>query len=222
MKAWRSQAPAQSITAGTRWTRDLDQSIWNSTQSFSTGHLASHWSPHFCKAVTFLCTAASVTSGSLTFCLPEFQWCFLSLFILVILLHCHFENRDMWLCSIHIFNWNFSKFLILSVFYALFGCVFSLTPLWRAYVPLSPGCRTGEAKLTKGFHLAARFIIHTVGPKYKSRYRTAAESSLHSCYRNVLQLAKYGPYSLGRACHTLSHALVWQWPPAVEVTFGRI
>lgn len=50
------------------------------------------------------------------------------------------------------------------------------------------GCRTGEAKLTKGFNLAARFIIHTVGPKYKSKYRTAAESSLYSCYRNVLQL----------------------------------
>ncbi|KAL1774006.1 ganglioside-induced differentiation-associated protein 2 [Sigmodon hispidus] len=52
------------------------------------------------------------------------------------------------------------------------------------------GCRTGEAKLTKGFNIAARFIIHTVGPKYKSRYRTAAERSLYSCYRNVLQLAK--------------------------------
>lgn len=52
------------------------------------------------------------------------------------------------------------------------------------------GCRTGEAKLTKGFNLAARYIIHTVGPKYKSKYRTAAESSLYSCYRNVLQLAK--------------------------------
>ncbi|XP_028936068.1 ganglioside-induced differentiation-associated protein 2 isoform X1 [Ornithorhynchus anatinus] len=52
------------------------------------------------------------------------------------------------------------------------------------------GCRTGEAKLTKGFNLAARFIIHTVGPKYKSRYRTAAESSLYSCYWNVLQLTK--------------------------------
>ncbi|KAM6978987.1 ganglioside-induced differentiation-associated protein 2 [Tautogolabrus adspersus] len=51
------------------------------------------------------------------------------------------------------------------------------------------GCRTGEAKLTKGFNLAARFIIHTVGPKYKSKYRTAAESSLYSCYRNIMQLA---------------------------------
>uniref|UniRef100_A0A3P8ZJQ9 Macro domain-containing protein n=1 Tax=Esox lucius TaxID=8010 RepID=A0A3P8ZJQ9_ESOLU len=52
------------------------------------------------------------------------------------------------------------------------------------------GCRTGEAKMTKGFSLAARFIIHTVGPKYKAKYRTAAESSLYSCYRNVMQLAK--------------------------------
>uniref|UniRef100_A0A4W4F570 Macro domain-containing protein n=1 Tax=Electrophorus electricus TaxID=8005 RepID=A0A4W4F570_ELEEL len=52
------------------------------------------------------------------------------------------------------------------------------------------GCRTGEAKMTEGFRLAARFIVHTVGPKYKARYRTAAESSLYSCYRNVLQLAK--------------------------------
>uniref|UniRef100_A0A8C5MMF4 Ganglioside induced differentiation associated protein 2 n=1 Tax=Leptobrachium leishanense TaxID=445787 RepID=A0A8C5MMF4_9ANUR len=51
-------------------------------------------------------------------------------------------------------------------------------------------CRTGEVKLTKGFNLAARYVVHTVGPKYKSRYRTAAESSLYSCYRNVLQLAK--------------------------------
>ncbi|XP_019963323.1 ganglioside-induced differentiation-associated protein 2 [Paralichthys olivaceus] len=51
------------------------------------------------------------------------------------------------------------------------------------------GCRTGEAKLTKGFSLAARFIIHTVGPKFKSKYRTAAESSLYSCYRNIMQLA---------------------------------
>lgn len=51
------------------------------------------------------------------------------------------------------------------------------------------GCRTGEVKVTKGFNLAAWFIIHTVGPKYKTKYRTAAESSLFSCYRNILQLA---------------------------------
>ncbi|XP_061493857.1 ganglioside-induced differentiation-associated protein 2 [Rhineura floridana] len=63
-------------------------------------------------------------------------------------------------------------------------------PDLRAELQKLKGCRTGEAKLTKGFNLAARFIIHTVGPKYKNRYRTAAESSLYSCYRNILQLAK--------------------------------
>ncbi|XP_053184492.1 ganglioside-induced differentiation-associated protein 2 [Scomber japonicus] len=62
-------------------------------------------------------------------------------------------------------------------------------PELRDELPKLKGCRTGEAKLTKGFNLAARFIIHTVGPKYKAKYRTAAESSLFSCYRNILQLA---------------------------------
>ncbi|XP_064167730.1 ganglioside-induced differentiation-associated protein 2 [Anguilla rostrata] len=63
-------------------------------------------------------------------------------------------------------------------------------PELRDELPKLKGCRTGEAKMTKGFSLAARFIVHTVGPKYKAKYRTAAESSLHSCYRNVMQIAK--------------------------------
>jgi len=44
-------------------------------------------------------------------------------------------------------------------------------------------CRTGEAKITQGFNLPARHIIHTVGPKYNLRYKTAAETALYSCYR---------------------------------------
>ncbi|XP_072036889.1 protein GDAP2 homolog isoform X2 [Amphiura filiformis] len=52
------------------------------------------------------------------------------------------------------------------------------------------GCRTGEAKLTKGYQLPARFVIHTVGPRYNIKYKTAAESALYNCYRNVLMLAK--------------------------------
>ena len=50
-------------------------------------------------------------------------------------------------------------------------------------------CRTGEAKLTKGYNLAARYVIHTVGPRYNTKYKTAAESALFMCYRNVLQLS---------------------------------
>ncbi|XP_067123073.1 protein GDAP2 homolog [Centruroides vittatus] len=51
-------------------------------------------------------------------------------------------------------------------------------------------CRTGEAKLTKGYNLPARYVIHTVGPKYNVKYQTAAESALFSCYFKVLQIAR--------------------------------
>lgn len=52
------------------------------------------------------------------------------------------------------------------------------------------GCRTGEAKITHGHNLPARHIIHTVGPRYNVKYRTAAESALHSCYRSSMELVK--------------------------------
>lgn len=51
-------------------------------------------------------------------------------------------------------------------------------------------CKTGEAKITKGFDLPARYVIHTVGPKYNSKYHTAAESALYSSYSKVLQLTR--------------------------------
>ncbi|KAF9406600.1 hypothetical protein HW555_013086, partial [Spodoptera exigua] len=47
-------------------------------------------------------------------------------------------------------------------------------------------CRTGEVVVTPGFGLRCRHIIHTVSPKYVPKYHTAAETSLHNCYRNVL------------------------------------
>ena len=52
------------------------------------------------------------------------------------------------------------------------------------------GCRTGEAKITKGYNLPARFVIHTVGPIYFEHTPFEAESLLTSCYENSLNLAK--------------------------------
>ena len=52
------------------------------------------------------------------------------------------------------------------------------------------GCRTGEAKITKGYNLPARFVIHTVGPIYYEHKPEEAEALLTSCYENSLKLAK--------------------------------
>jgi len=51
------------------------------------------------------------------------------------------------------------------------------------------GCKTGEAKITGGWLLKAKYVIHTVGPKYKPDDAKCAEK-LFSCYINSLELAK--------------------------------
>src|ERR1700733_618311 len=50
------------------------------------------------------------------------------------------------------------------------------------------GCVTGQARITRGYRLAARWIIHTVGPVWKGGERGEAEL-LASCYENSLKLA---------------------------------
>ena len=52
------------------------------------------------------------------------------------------------------------------------------------------GCRTGEAKISKGYKLPARFVIHTVGPVYYEHTPAEAEKLLTSCYEKSLNLAK--------------------------------
>ncbi len=49
-------------------------------------------------------------------------------------------------------------------------------------------CPTGEARITPGFRLPARFVIHTVGPVYRDG-RHGEEEKLAACYRNSLSLA---------------------------------
>lgn len=50
------------------------------------------------------------------------------------------------------------------------------------------GCRLGEAKITRGYRLPARFVIHTVGPIWRGGKHGESET-LANCYRNSLQLA---------------------------------
>jgi O-acetyl-ADP-ribose deacetylase (regulator of RNase III) len=50
------------------------------------------------------------------------------------------------------------------------------------------GCRPGEAKITRGYSLPARFVIHTVGPIWAGGNRGEPET-LADCYRNSLRMA---------------------------------
>jgi O-acetyl-ADP-ribose deacetylase (regulator of RNase III) len=52
------------------------------------------------------------------------------------------------------------------------------------------GCQTGEAKLTKGYNLPAKYVIHTVGPIYGNENGKEAEL-LADCYKNSLSLAAH-------------------------------
>lgn len=51
------------------------------------------------------------------------------------------------------------------------------------------GCKTGDAKLTRGYRLPARFIVHTVGPVWRGGQQGEPEL-LASCYRRSVQVAR--------------------------------
>ncbi len=50
------------------------------------------------------------------------------------------------------------------------------------------GCKTGQAKITKGYKLPAKWVIHTVGPVWQGG-KKGEDGFLAACYRNSLELA---------------------------------
>ena len=63
------------------------------------------------------------------------------------------------------------------------------------------GCKTGQAKITKGYRLPARFVIHTVGPKWRGGDH-GERQLLYSCYMESLKLA------LANGCASVAFPLI--------------
>ena len=64
------------------------------------------------------------------------------------------------------------------------------------------GCKTGQAKITKGYNLKARHVIHTVGPVYYEHEAAEARQLLESCYKNSIELAQKN------GCKTMAFPLI--------------
>jgi O-acetyl-ADP-ribose deacetylase (regulator of RNase III) len=71
------------------------------------------------------------------------------------------------------------------------------------------GCRTGEAKLTKGYKLPAKYIIHTPGPVW-SGGKQNEDKLLADCYRNSLELARQ--YKVGTIAFPAISTGVYRFP----------
>ena len=60
------------------------------------------------------------------------------------------------------------------------------------------GCETGQAKITKGYRLPAKYVIHTPGPIWRGGIM-GEEQLLQSCYENCLRLAAENRFPLEKA-----------------------
>ncbi len=83
------------------------------------------------------------------------------------------------------------------------------------------GCPIGEARITKGYKLPARHVIHTVGPVWQGG-GAGEEGLLHGCYRNSLQLAVEN--GLGSIAFPAISTGVYRFPPdrAAEIAISAV
>ena len=82
-------------------------------------------------------------------------------------------------------------------------------------------CDTGDAKITKGYNLPARWVIHTVGPVWSGGH-SGEEAALRSCYRRCLELAE--EYNLRSVAFPAISTGVYGYPsePAAAIAVATV
>src|SRR5256712_13800831 len=83
------------------------------------------------------------------------------------------------------------------------------------------GCPTGEARLTRGYRLPAKYVIHTVGPVWSGGKRREPEL-LRACYVNSLQLANEPGVQAGAVPSVRTRALRHPLEQAAGVAVGTV
>ncbi len=82
------------------------------------------------------------------------------------------------------------------------------------------GCKTGEAKITKGYNLPAEYVIHTVGPVWKGgNYKE--DELLAECYKNCFKLT--GEYDIKTIAFPAISTGVYRFPVdrATQIAIGE-
>lgn len=85
-------------------------------------------------------------------------------------------------------------------------------------------CLTGEAVITRGYALAAKFVVHTVAPIWSTRAsdRDSDMVLLANCYRNSLELAR--EHNISEIAFPCLGTGIYGWPPdfAAQTAYGSV